>query len=51
MAGPTDSTQAPKGTIRGDFGIDKCQNMIHASDEVENAEAEIRRFFKPSELF
>lgn len=51
MAGPTDSKLAPKGTIRGDFGHDKSRNMIHASDGVESAAAEIDRFFQPSEIF
>lgn len=51
MAGPTDSKQAPKGTIRGDFGIDKSQNMIHASDGPESAAAELKRFFDDSEIF
>ena len=51
MTGPTDSTIAPKGTIRGDFGKDKSENMIHASDSKESAEAEIARFFKPLEVF
>jgi nucleoside-diphosphate kinase len=26
------------------------QNIVHASDSVENAEIEIRRFFKPEEI-
>ncbi|VVC03526.1 Nucleoside diphosphate kinase [Candidatus Burarchaeum australiense] len=51
MAGPTDSKQAPKGTIRGDYGEDIQVNVIHASDSLETANAEIARFFKKSELF
>jgi nucleoside-diphosphate kinase len=51
MTGVTDSKLAAKGTIRGDFGRDKSQNMIHASDSVEGAKAEVARFFKPRELF
>lgn len=51
MAGPTDSKLAPKGTIRGDYGIDKSQNMIHASDSPESAAAELARFFSESEIF
>ena len=27
------------------------QNIVHASDSVENAKIEINRFFKPEELF
>ena len=51
MVGPTDSTVADKGTIRGDFGQDKMQNMVHASDSVENGQAELKRFFADGELF
>ena len=51
LCGPTDSKQAPKGTIRGDFGEDVQMNIIHASDSVETANVEIPRFFKKSELF
>ncbi|MDR1437794.1 MAG: nucleoside-diphosphate kinase [Puniceicoccales bacterium] len=51
MVGPTDSTQAPKGTIRGDLGKDKNQNIVHASDSVESAEREMNRFFNAAELF
>ncbi len=51
LLGPTDSTKAPKGTIRGDLGTDKQRNVCHASDSPESAAAEIRRFFKPEELY
>ncbi|HCJ11542.1 MAG: nucleoside-diphosphate kinase [Verrucomicrobia bacterium GWF2_51_19] len=51
LAGPTDSKLALKGTIRGDMGEDKSRNVIHASDSPESAQAEIRRFFKPEEVF
>jgi nucleoside-diphosphate kinase len=50
LLGPTDSTAAPKGTIRGDWGIDKMRNIAHASDSLEAAEAEIKRFFKAEEV-
>jgi nucleoside-diphosphate kinase len=51
LLGPTDSRKAPKGTIRGDFGTDMMTNIVHASDSVDNAKAELARFFKPDELF
>lgn len=51
IVGPTDSKKAPKGTIRGDFGVDVMVNIAHASDSPENAEIELKRFFKPEELF
>ena len=51
LLGPTDSRKAPKGTIRGDFGTEMMKNVVHASDSVENAKAELARFFKPNELY
>jgi nucleoside-diphosphate kinase len=51
LLGPTDSTKAPKGTIRGDFGTNVSVNICHASDSPESAAAEIARFFKPGEVF
>src|SRR5689334_11210309 len=32
LLGPTDSKKAPKGTIRGDHGVDVMVNVAHASD-------------------
>ena len=51
LLGPTDSRKAAKGTIRGDFGTDMMKNIVHASDSVENGQAEIARFFKADDLF
>jgi nucleoside-diphosphate kinase len=51
LLGPTDSTKAAPGTIRGDFGTTMMKNIAHASDSPESAEAELKRFFKPGELF
>ena len=51
LLGPTDSRKAAKGTIRGDFGTEMMKNVVHASDSVDNAKAELARFFKPEELF
>jgi len=55
LLGPTDSVAAPVGTIRGDFGFKdadaKMRNVCHASDSVEAAQAEIKRFFKADEIF
>jgi nucleoside-diphosphate kinase len=55
LIGPTDSTQAAAGTIRGDFGHKdgdaKMRNVCHASDSVEAAQAELKRFFKDGEIF
>lgn len=51
MLGPTDSTKAPRGTIRGDLGTDKMRNIAHASDSPATASAELKRFFGKSEIF
>ena len=51
LLGPTDSRKADKGTLRGDFGDDSMVNVAHASDSPEAAEAELKRFFKPGEVF
>ena len=45
IMGPTDGLEAMPGTIRGDFANNKSENLVHGSDSVENAEAEIKRFF------
>ena len=50
LVGPTDSTIAPKGSIRGDLGEDKMRNIVHASDSPEAATAELQRFFNPGEV-
>ena len=51
LLGPTDSSKAEKGTIRGDFGKDVMVNVVHASDSPENAGIELDRFFSPGELY
>ncbi|MDF1823549.1 MAG: nucleoside-diphosphate kinase [Verrucomicrobiales bacterium] len=51
MLGPTNSTEAPEGTIRGDFGEDMMVNVCHASDSPENGEIEVKRFFNENEIF
>ena len=51
LLGPTNSKNAPKGTIRGDLGADMMVNVVHASDSPEAAAAEIKRFFKADEVF
>lgn len=51
MCGATNARNAENGTIRGDFAMSTQYNIIHASDSKETAEKEIKRFFKPEELF
>jgi nucleoside-diphosphate kinase len=50
IVGPTKGYEAAAGTIRGDFTMSKQSNVLHASDSVENAVAEVKRFFKEDEL-
>ena len=51
ITGPTTGRKAPAGTIRGDFSMSFQENLVHASDSPETAEAELKRFFKPEEIF
>ncbi len=48
--GETDPAKAPPGSIRGDFGLDIQQNLVHGSDTAENAQKEISLFFSPEEI-
>jgi nucleoside-diphosphate kinase len=49
LAGTTDPTTAPPGTLRGDLGRDwgtkVLQNLVHGSDSPESAAREIGIFF------
>jgi len=61
ITGYTDPAAAEKGTIRGDFGEDNIldankerrpvRNLIHASGNKEEAEHEIKLWFKKSEIY
>jgi len=51
MAGPTNGRTASSGTIRGDFSMSVQNNIIHASDSIEAAEKEIKRFFSNNEIY
>jgi len=48
--GATDPVKASPGSIRGDFGLDIQQNLVHGSDSAENAGKEISIFFTPEEI-
>ncbi len=50
LMGPTNSNDAPAGTMRGDFGTDVEQNATHGSDAPETARLEISYFFNASEI-
>ncbi len=45
LMGATDFEEGTAGTIRGDFANCTGENLIHGSDSVESAKAEIVRFF------
>lgn len=51
MVGSTYGAEAEPGTIRGDFGMSKTFNLIHASDSQDAAMREVSLFFKNDELF
>lgn len=61
IIGPTEPKAAPPGTIRGDYAhvsyayadANKTvvRNLIHASSDKNDAQNEIKVWFKPSELF
>jgi nucleoside-diphosphate kinase len=50
MNGATRPSEAAPGTIRGDFALETGQNLVHASDSVETAAAEISLWFTGDEL-
>ena len=50
LMGDTDPLKAAPGTIRGDFGMEVQENLIHGSDSVENARKEISLFFSEKEI-
>ncbi len=51
ITGITKAREAEAGSIRGDYAMSVACNVIHASDSIENAEAEVKRFFNPDEVF
>jgi nucleoside-diphosphate kinase len=61
LVGSTAPNAATPGTIRGDYSMDSyaladaskrpIQNLIHASDSVENGAREIKIWFKDGELY
>ncbi len=50
IAGTTHAGQADGGTIRGDLAMGMC-NVVHCSDSIETAQAEVKRFFNKDEIF
>jgi nucleoside-diphosphate kinase len=51
IVGATNPRQADAGTIRADLSMNVPSNMVHASDSVEAAAVEVKRFFGEGELF
>lgn len=49
MAGSTNGRVAAPGTLRGDYCMSHQENIVHASDTIENAQAELERFFAPQD--
>lgn len=50
LMGVTDPAKAQPGTIRGDYGLEITENIVHGSDSDESAEREIALYFSPEEL-
>ncbi|WP_287212102.1 nucleoside-diphosphate kinase [Muribaculum sp.] len=50
MTGATNGRKALPGTIRGDLSMSGQENVVHASDSIDNAKIELARFFKPGEI-
>ncbi len=51
ITGITKAREAEAGSIRGDLAMSVACNVIHASDTIENAQKEVKRFFKDDEIF
>jgi len=45
LMGATDPAKADRGTIRGDYGKEITQNLVHGSDSPESARRELELFF------
>ncbi|MGH2573574.1 MAG: nucleoside-diphosphate kinase [Actinomycetota bacterium] len=45
LMGATDPAKAASGTIRGDYGTEITQNLVHGSDSPQSAERELTLFF------
>lgn len=46
MHGATNPLKAEMGSIRGDYALTNAENIVHASDSLENAEREINIWFQ-----
>ncbi len=50
LAGATKPLDSLPGTIRGDLSCDACQNVVHTSDSIENAQYELSIYFTDDEI-
>ncbi len=50
LCGITKARAAEPGTIRGDWAMSIQANLVHASDSLETAQAEVARFFTDADL-
>ena len=48
--GATNPSDAPPGTIRGDFGVEISRNLVHGSANEGDAAREVGLFFSDEEL-
>ena len=46
IMGSTNPDTAENGTIRKLYGLNRTENSIHGSDSIDNADIEIKFFFK-----
>lgn len=51
LCGITKAREADAGSIRGDLAMSIQCNVIHASDSIDTAKAEVARFFGEKEMF
>ena len=51
LVGTTKSREAEAGSVRGDFAMSQSNNLIHASDSIENAKKERDLIFTKDEIF
>ena len=51
MSWATNPAEAQPGTIRWDYALTINWNIMHASDSLETAQEELKRFFKEEEIF
>ena len=50
LMGATNPSDAPPGTIRGDFGVEISRNLVHGSANEGDAAREVGLFFSDEEL-